>query len=161
MAEAAKKLVTYDQLANTQRCIYQAFTKLDDCKDKEADMAKWVNQQGYDADSEHAVLILARKYGLVTRYGGMGTEMAEIGFENNEEVIFIISLDNNTANALKQKFGSELNENVDKMLLYFPDAKFHAIYGRAKGKKITWTDDQQLRKKGPLKDDYFVYFATK
>eukprot|EP01084_Bolivina_argentea_P185658 320149_1 len=160
-----QKLVTYKQLHSTQRCIYQAFSQLSKCKelgDTPERMAGWVNQQGYDADSENAVILLAGRYELKGKYGAMGDEMTGVESEAKEEAIFIISQSDKTADALAQKFGKGLAANVNKILLYLKDPKFHAIYGEANGKgKFDWIDEQGLRKRGPLKHDYFLYYSTK
>ena len=66
------------------------------------------------------------------------------------------------AAALKAKFGDKISDQVSKILLFDKNATFHAIYGIGDNKGgVTWIDKQGLRKKGPLKDDYFVYFSSK
>jgi hypothetical protein len=157
--------VRYRDLTETQRCIYQSFTRATGVTDTAQAMADHVNSLGIDADDEDAVITLAKKYGFTQIEGVKGGDVdnEEYRFDTNAEIIAVIT-GNATVRMRFSKFfplGSGKGDGVGLMKSVH-DAAWHAIYGRSNGANIVaWHDHQRIYRNGPTGTNVAVCFIKR
>lgn len=144
--------VTYDDLTETQRCIYQSFAQVNGVTDTVRAMAGHVNGLGIDADDDKAVIELAKKYGFTRIEGIKGTDAdtEEYRFDTNAEIIAVIT-GNSTVRGRFDKYfpmGSGTGDGVG-LLTSVASASWHAVYGRSGGTgAVVWNDVQRIFRNG-------------
>jgi hypothetical protein len=168
-------MITFEQLKDNERCVYQAFSKLSAVKKQGlsgSDLGKIVNGKGYDADDDMAVAILADFLKMKAGLGGNGEWFKdEVRFDANTEIIASVN-SGNDCKRLFDKFGN--GQYIAGDILYYSsknmkNAQGHVIYGETDHRSpkvesqhnLIWTDKQHQRDKGPLGIDYVVYYEKK
>ena len=163
--------VTYDDLGDKQRCIYDAFSKATGLEGRA--LAAHVNAAGVDADDTEAVLILAKKYGFnQTPRGTTGKNFKTTLANLDEETSFIVlvctgmgnsMVPSKSASGASFKYDFETGFDARPMLesSAFDNILWHAIYILGKvGSNVTAVHDpQKLRPTGPVDGDRIIWFA--
>ncbi len=159
---------TYEQLKKKEKCIYQAFTKVNGVTDLPSAMGLFVNGKGIDADDERAVIALAEKYGFTRVEGVKGADVSSgfYRFDNNAEIIAVIT-GSGTAMGLYNDYIDIQDPKKTDPVGLLTDARcknvyWHAVYGKTDDSyNAVWQDDQKIYRNGPLGNNVSVCFIKK
>jgi len=147
--------VTYAQLKKDQKCIYEAFERVQGNTETGAQMGDYVNRRGIDADDDAAVHALAEHYGLqdIEMFLGEDWNKGVYNLEKGYEYVL-------TVNGQSSMIGDFKDQRQDQTVLKGSAVKEiqkkyakevgHAIYCKTKKGDTgidEWIDMQKIYKK--------------
>lgn len=147
--------VTYEQLKNDQKCIYQAFQNVDGNGDAPSAMGKYVNAKGIDADDDQAVYALSVKYGLdqIEMFLGEQWNKGAYNLEKGWEYVLTVNAQKSMISDFKEAVKALIMlkgaASVQAIQKKYPHAVGHAIYCKTKKTDNTideWIDIQGIYK---------------
>ena len=149
----------FGELKYNERSIYNAFSNAEPYIDQHH-MGDLVNRQSLDADDILAIPILANKYRFDKINTSTGKEFKKnTTHERGTEIIALVTENKpNIFNRLHSANRNTINKILSDEKIH--SLNWHTLYGRVRsGNEILWSDDLNLRPKGPGDNDFILYFS--